>query len=117
MRLGEDGAGVVAPSSVGGTANVLSFADRLQAAMPKSIFGVGLDLGIPLLLLVVLGAAGLLLYVFRPAERAARRRRRDKRIGSKRTSSAWPATAGRGKHVRLPTEDQDQDVEEGEDMS
>ena len=78
----------------------------------RTIFGVGADIGAPLLLLVGLAITGLLLHVCRPRADRTRSSRSRRAKGSSARSYYSSSSRSRGKHVRVPTVDvEDDDVE------
>ena len=82
---------------------------------PATIFGVGLDIGVPLFFLLGLAVAGVLMFACRPAERVRRRRQRgDKRQKTKRTATRIAGASSRGKHHEYATVSVD--LEEGDDV-
>ena len=72
---------------------------RSSAAKQKTIFGIGTDLAVPILLLIGLGVVAAVLKFCVPAARRAKARRRDKR-------------RRKGKHVEISTVDEDDQDEE-----
>ena len=78
----------------------------------KIIFGVGADIGAPLLLLVGLAITGLLLHVCRPRADRTRSSRSRRAKGSARSYSS-SSSRSKGKHMRIPTVDEEEDDLEG----